>query len=717
MALRFPRSPVCRTIALCSLFGAISLPSAPVALAAQTPASFDDEATVVAVEVPVRVLRRGLPVRGLTAENFVVYDEGRERPILGFEMLDLEAPASSGPDAGTASVPGDVPIAARRHFLLLFDLDFTDAEYLGRAYRAARWMVEEELRPSDLVAVAFYSQRAGVSSVLGFTPDHAQALTALHGLGRYLGEDVPDVPGSGSEVAGDPLGLTVGDWEAVGADLGAAVERERSLAQEVLDEGLGGGRAGSEDVLVEMARAQAENVRQQRAARASILVDALRRLAEEHRSIEGQKSLVLFSRGFESDLYLSDGGSWLLSELDELVRSFRRAGWNLYGIEGVELNTTNARQRRESLVFLSSETGGTLVSGRDDLGKSMDRVLQQTSVTYLLTFQTSELVPDGSFRELRVELRGAPRGARAHHRAGYYAPRPFVQLGGSERRASSAELVRSGLELDELGAAVFAGPMSLETAGGEGGTVAVPVVIEVGREALLAGPVDRPPGVEVHVYAFDEERRVVATIARQVAVEPDRLVGDGPGGLKFFGDLALAPGSYDLRVLTRSLRTGRATLRRVFLEVPVAAERAALTAVVFAQGPEEDWLLVRGAEPDAGEEERYPFVYGGERYLPAIRGLVRPGVETRLLLVGHGLTEGRITVEARLLDAAGRPLDEPTLDFLDRRQGIEGQPDQVMLAFEPEEIAAGDYHLEIGIGDPEGEWIGTLRAPIRVLPP
>ncbi|HXO29301.1 MAG TPA: hypothetical protein VOA80_18270, partial [Thermoanaerobaculia bacterium] len=46
---------------------------------------------VVAVEVPVQVVRDGEPVRGLAAADFEVY-EGRKRlPLTGFEVLDLRA--------------------------------------------------------------------------------------------------------------------------------------------------------------------------------------------------------------------------------------------------------------------------------------------------------------------------------------------------------------------------------------------------------------------------------------------------------------------------------------------------------------------------------------------------------------------------------------------------------------------------------------------------
>jgi hypothetical protein len=49
-------------------------------------------------------------------------------------------------------------------------------------------------------------------------------------------------------------------------------------------------------------------------------------------------------------------------------------------------------------------------------------MLDETGVYYVLFFQPGDLEPDGSYRKLKVKLRGTPRGAKASYRAGYFAP-------------------------------------------------------------------------------------------------------------------------------------------------------------------------------------------------------------------------------------------------------------------------------------------------------
>src|SRR5207244_5037117 len=69
-----------------------------------------------------------------------------------------------------------------RHFLLLFDLTFSDPIAITRA-RAAAKQVLATLQPSDLVAVATYNAVQGPQLVVGFTPDRAQVAIGIDTLG------------------------------------------------------------------------------------------------------------------------------------------------------------------------------------------------------------------------------------------------------------------------------------------------------------------------------------------------------------------------------------------------------------------------------------------------------------------------------------------------------------------------------------------------------
>src|SRR6187401_1400113 len=97
---------------------ALSVLAAGLAFAPPAAAQFSETADVVVVEVPVQVIGKdGQPVRGLTAADFEVSEGRRKLPVTGFEVLDLEVD-----QRGAA----EMPTAARRHFLMLFDLSFSE---------------------------------------------------------------------------------------------------------------------------------------------------------------------------------------------------------------------------------------------------------------------------------------------------------------------------------------------------------------------------------------------------------------------------------------------------------------------------------------------------------------------------------------------------------------------------------------------------------------
>jgi VWFA-related protein len=161
----------CRTLASALLF------LAPLALA-QT----SERVTVSLVEVPVTVVDgSGNPVRGLTAENFQISDDRGKRALASFEAIDF------------ATAGAKIETAARRNFLLLFDLSTASRNKLNRAQKAARAFVTAQAHPSDLFAVGTIDAERGFRMVTAFTSDRA-----------LIGEALDDPL---TFIAADPLGV------------------------------------------------------------------------------------------------------------------------------------------------------------------------------------------------------------------------------------------------------------------------------------------------------------------------------------------------------------------------------------------------------------------------------------------------------------------------------------------------------------------------------
>jgi len=676
--------------------------------------TFGDETTVTLVEVPVRVLDGGKPVTGLGPDDFRIFDEGEERPVFSVERVDLRESTGAG-------APLDLSPAARRHFLLLFDLAFTDGPYLLRAVEAGRNLIEEGLHPTDLVAVAFFNMRTGLSEVVGFTPDHAQALEALDQLAAFLGSDRDRVASAGGEAGGarspDPLRLQVGEWSAQLRDVGSAREATRSLGYEGMKVAANTGGRGL-GALPDMMIIGEADMKQIRATEASALITSLGDLAESMRWVDGAKYLLLFSRGFESRTFQEDTGSWVLDELNRTVEKFRRAGWSIHSIETTgQLNTGNRQQRREALFFLANETGGVLMENELDLSRAMGRILEQTSVTYVLTFESPPPAQGGAFRRLRVELApgsAVPDGARVFHRAGYFTPEPFGEMGREERRAATAELVLSGQAVDDIASRELISPEAALS----DDRMRVSVLFDVDARSLLESRNWQATRVEVLAYAFHDSGRVAASWGREFFLTPDVVVKvTRAGSLLFQGDLEVAPGNYEVRSVVRNVDDGRVALHTYRLRVPdLSGGAVTLLAPIFADLVDKDEegtarrLLIR----DVTHGTDYPFSFGERRFLPALAPAVAPGVES--MLIGRGIWEqppDRLRVV--VFDANGFPVPGGVSV---RLLGSAGDQDQAIhqLAFgvRPTGLPPGDYELRLLSQGPDGATVSSPPAGFRV---
>ncbi len=692
---------------------------------------FSGETTVVAVEVPVQVLVNGQPVRGLQAKDFRVFDGKTERPLSGFEVLDTgRTGARPGRRAeGAAGAPegpafSEVPPAARRHYLLMFDLAFTEPGYIPRAIDSARELLRSSFQPSDLVAVAFYSDREGVNMPLGFTPDRAQVERVLDAFDALL-QNKPLPPG---EVVArgkpDPLGLTAGSREAALGEVGKAAGYQTSDFAQALSGELGAGYSGfssyrgrrsmgaflEANILSHSSALSEQAYRAQRADQISDLADGLKGLARQLRAVEGSKYLVLFSQGFDETLFNSftdgspgveSGGGGLLSrKVREMVAELKRTGWVIQGVDAGGLAggvaATDVTGLKNGLAYLAHATGGTLVENTNDLAAGFQDVLERTSVTYLLTFQAEDVPEDGSFQPVRVEVAGVPKNAQVIYRTGYFAPEPAGQAPLLERRTRVAAHLLGGTGASGLDVEARATALDYD-----GDLARVPVVAEVsGRDLLGGSPAVNPDGwieAQVYVYAFGENGRVADFFAQSVQLGVSELGGESAAeGAKLAGELELAPGNYDIRVLVREPATGREGMRRLSLNVPPTAPGPRLLPPLFMQPAGERWVVasvVSGA--GAAAEQTYPFVVEGKRIAPAAVPVLAPGEAARLLVPGIGLAAAGVELESRIVDEKGEAMKAGSLQILGRRQPAEGQPDVLVGRLDPDGLAPGSYRLEV----------------------
>ena len=680
----------------------LALVLAPLAATAQQRPRHTEEVTTVIVEVPVHVVHDGAPVRGLTAADFEVLDGRRQQKIIGFEVIDLET-------LREIKTPAAVPLPARRHFLLLFDLSFSEPSAVVRAREAARDLVTKQLHPADLVAVATYTVTSGPRMVLGFTSDRHQVDAAIEDLGLQ----------TLTERAIDPLRLVMVDPSLQGSPSGGSGGGANTVNKDAL----------FQEQLRDLSIATDRLQREVQLGHAVAMVKGFQALGQQLRGVQGRKHVVLLSEGVDSSLLLgtedadrmhemseasASGQFWeinsderfgntaSLSVMESMLEELRRSDATVHAVDigGLRAGHENAGRAKgeDSLFMMADGTGGELYRNFNDLGGVMEQMLDRTSVTYVLVFQPDDLPMDGSFHRIRVRLKGGPSGARVIHRPGYYAPVPYAQQSPEARQIAAAQLLLGGDTGGPIPVAALAAPVR-----GTGGLAYVPVLVEIDGPAILAGSKGAASTVlDLYAYALDGKGEVRDFVSQQMGLDLKKLEPVlRQRGVKFFGHLDLPPGQYTLRTLVREVASGRSTVQETALVVPeLAGQQAALLPPLFPHAMGE-WLVVR-EQPRAGKptDAPYPFMLDGQPFLPSSRPVIAAGGQAELVLMAYNAATAGRRLEGRVLDGAGTEVATAALQNMGSAPGWQPGLEQVKARFQAASLRPGEYRLEVRLVDP-----------------
>jgi VWFA-related protein len=700
---------------------------------------FEEEAQVFAVEVPVQVTGRdGRPVRGLTAADFEVWDEGKAQAITDFEVVDLAGPAAV--PSGTPARSAPVDPAARRRILLLFDLSFSSPTAILKARLAARDFLLHSLDPSDLVAVATFSLENGPRLVMTFTPDRAQLARAIDTLGTRRD----------ARADSDPLRFLIeaplsGQGAQTGEGDTAALARAKTDAALV-------------DHLMAISLYADKLSRSFERSRNTAMTRSLGDLARWLDNVKGRKQVLYFSEGFDDRLLVGrttddpDGATdndWsmagridyvdtdnrfgnteLQGAVNRMLEEFRRADCVIDSIDVGGLRAqgdatdTQHHSGKSVLFYMARETGGELLEDSNDLGGQLGHVFDRTAVTYLLTFQRADLKPDGAYHRLRVKAK-LPAGAHLSHRSGYYAPRPFAGLHPFEKSLLAADGIANAVPRRDLDLHVLAAPFRAGA-----GRAYVPVILEVGGKSLLEGQKGDRLNLELYAYVSDAKGEMKDFFTRTLGLD---LGKDGKGretvlatGVKYYGHLDLPPGSYRVRVLVRNAETGRTGVESLPLTVPEGEDARLRLLPPFFADPAH-WLLVREPDSAAGAAGApgqgsviYPFTFEGDPYVPAARPRLSADDEVRLYLVAYNLGAGSPGVEGEVVTADGRPvaggrLTGGRLTGGERTATGAAGIDKLVATFRPAGLPPGDYTLRVRVTDPATGVPEVSAAPFSVV--
>jgi VWFA-related protein len=666
------------------------------------------------VLLPVFVIDKdGKAVRGLTAADFDVQQDGRHAEVVSFRYVDT-TDADEQDELKVAS-------AARRRFLLLFDKSFTDLPGLERSRRAASDFVRRRLAPSDLAAVATFDVQNGIKLHANFTDDRALLTHAIATLGVPSLARISDPLGLAAD-----LGLT--NLQAAGANEETSTATPQALTDSVAR------------VMVVRMRSADQQIYQHDV---HTLLEGLETLATALRSIEGRKQILYFSAGFDARVLVGETGSdqrlagdavtsgrlWevdslahfgdsrLRETLADTTRQLAAADTVVHSIDvtglgsdrsltqtGLSQDLTRDTTNRESLGFFAHETGGRLFDNANNLGPALAEMLEMTSRYYVLGIQPDRETQPGSFHKLKVKV--ARKGVKLSHRPGYFGKgAQGSQRTTLQRQFDLAELVvtggdgRNDLPFTSL-CLPFPSPGEKQTLG---------LVVQVPR-ASLPWSSSEPLGLEVYGYAVADDGTVYDHLAQSLKLDPARADPQGRAqGLSLYGTFDVPPGRYTIRLLVREAVSGKSSLRMLDVTVPPYDGRAVFALPPLVLDEDERWLkLELGAGSRAKSEGAgaAPFQLDARPFVPRTSFEVRPGSKERLVLMVFdpeqaGDPAADVEIRSSLTASDGRAVQAGRLKIERVLNGEYGRRTFV-FSYLPEDVGTGDYTLKIGLGESGG---------------
>ena len=393
-----------RTLAACAIVAVVTA-----SLAAQTgrqnPATPD--ATLIGraeqVRVEVRVTDNdGNPVTNLESTDFEIRDDGKSQDILTFTFLNSNAGTTAPLRTDAADAVKDQPIvtatSARPIVIVLDDLH-TAATNTPRVTKAVREFLDIAVSAADSIALVFTSgaSRGGQD----FTSDRRLVLGTLD---RFRGQKLRSAT---VERLQDPR-LNLGGIVAENADPNQA----------------------------------------DRANRARISLDALRRIGEALAKFQDQRPMVLFvSEGPEYEV--SGRSAWNRSDqqsinngIRDAIQSLNRVNAIVFAIDPRGVATGNADQIHASSDFetlgvgtsalngenlralgvvqaVSANTGGFTMLWRPDMSRDLRRVVAADGSYYVIGYGAPS-TDRGKYHNISVSVR--KRGLQVRARTGYFLP-------------------------------------------------------------------------------------------------------------------------------------------------------------------------------------------------------------------------------------------------------------------------------------------------------
>ena len=670
------------------------------------------------IETVVVKDKQGKFIKGLTAKDFTLTEDGAPQTIRFCEHQDLAANASLLPVAApgteelklykrlartqiTAEAPDSERYKNRRLLALYFDMSAMRPAGQLRALSAAEQFLRTQMTTADLVSILRY-QGGSVDVLQDFTADRNKLLSILQTL--IVGE------GQGSAETID---------DASSADTGAAFGQDDS-------------------------QFNVFNTDRQ--------LSALQTAAKMLSHLNEKKSLIYFAGGLR--LNGIDNQAQLHATVDAAIK----AGVSFWPIDARGLvaeaplgdatqgspgnsgmysgaaalaNTSSFQQSQDTLYALAGDTGGKALFDNNDLTRGIVQAQQSISDYYILGYYTTNTAQNGRFRRIKVSLLD-DSSANLNYRQGYYADKEFSRFTAVDKERQLEDALMLDDPITDLTIAMEIDYFQLNRA-----EYFVPLIVKIpGRELALA----KRGGAEHTLIDFVGEIKdlISGTTISNVRDDVNIKLSDATAAelarrpIEYDTGFTLLPGRYMIKFLARDDETGRiGTYQTIFVipnlnkedkHVPISS------VVLSSQRVEQKEALydVEKSKVQNKEEAVNPLVQDGKKLVPSVTRVFNTNHEMYVYLQTYKQSAGSS-------QPPNRPAPQPLFAFVsfyhDDKKVFETPPTAVvpnaasrlgtmLLSFSLgiDRLPPGQYECQVTIIDPSTQKSTFWRAPILLVP-
>ena len=672
---------------------------------AQTPGTIRVQTQLVVEEVAVKD-KSGKTIEGLTANDFILTEDGVPQTISFAEFQRLQAAAASaepapaaGPVVPTApratqaqiapEVPGETRYRDHRLLALYFDMSTMQPGDQLRAFGDALKFIDTQMDPSVLMAVMTFEGGA-VRVRQDFTGDHAQIRKAMDklivGLSQGFDETTSDdsTPDTGAAFGQDDNEFNIFNTDRQLAALQTAVKMLGALnEQKALIYFASGLRLNGTDN-------QAQLVATTNAAlRANVLL------------------YPIDARGLVAQAPLGD------------ATTGSNGGIGMFSGSSAQAVMTNFQRSQDTLYALAKDTGGKAMFDANDLTLGIRQAEEAMNSYYEIGYYPTHTALDGRFHRIKISMREG-LSADLAYRQGYFADKEFSKFTAADKERQLEDALMLENPVTDINIAMEVNYFQLNSA-----EYFVPVAVKIpGSELALArrggasetlidfiGEVKDDFGNTIQNLRDKLDIKLSDSTASQLATHP----------IQYETGFTLLPGKYLIKYLARDAETGRIGTYQMSFAIPnlnKEDKRVPISSVVLSSQRVALGDSIYNVKQKIDAEAANPLVLDGQKLIPSVTRVFSKSRDLYVFLQAYerdATTTRPIVAFVSFYQGQVKAFETAPLAVT---EGLDAKSKGVPLRFSLslEKLPPGQYDCQVTVLDPTGQKAAFWQAPIVVIP-